>query len=39
VVLLVYHDLGEDVGRRFVEFVQVVLLRCWFLLRVRRERH
>jgi hypothetical protein len=36
VILLVYHNLGEDIGRGLVEFVEVVLLCRWFLLRVRR---
>jgi hypothetical protein len=31
VVFLVCHDLGENVGCRFVEFVEIVLLRCRFL--------
>lgn len=35
-VLLVYHYLREDIGRRFVEFVEVVLLGRRFLLDVRR---
>ena len=36
VVFLVDHYLGEDIGGRLVELVKVVLLCCWFLLRVRR---
>lgn len=32
VVFLVGHDLREDVGRRLVEFVEVVLLGRGFLL-------
>lgn len=31
-VLLVSHDLGEDVGRGLVELIEVVLLRRRFLL-------
>lgn len=34
-ILLVRGDLGENVGRRLVELVKVILFRCWFL-EVRR---
>lgn len=34
VVFLVYQYLGEDVGRRFIELVEVVLFRRRFLLNV-----
>ena len=36
VVFLVHHYLGEDIGGRLVELVEVVLLCRWFLPRVRR---
>jgi hypothetical protein len=32
VVLLVCHDLCEDIGRGFVEFVEIILLGCRLLL-------
>jgi len=35
VVFLVHHYLGEDIGGRLVELVEVVLLCRWFLLCVR----
>jgi hypothetical protein len=37
VVFLVCHYLGEDIGSRLVEFVEVVLLRCGFLLAISEE--